>query len=451
MKTTEKIRLLTLTIILVFTIVGIASAGAVIRRSGSDRGQGNDQAKVEKKQSEQKDSSSRGSRPQVTRDNSRPDRSNRSSEQARQTRQPNQRDDGPSYRPTERTQPTVWTQPERNSTVDRTPKDRNIDSTPSYRPIEKSKPTGPKRTVERTERDSNIDPSPSYRPSERSQQARVDSSIDRTMRNKSIDATPTYRPSNNNRYSDTDNRSSYYRLHRNEPADRKYTRIDEREDNNRSRVSYHPPVHRGGYYYYDSGWVHHYDYPLRYGFWYFDYVPDHCYRSAYFYYGYFPYIPAARIIIVRRPVVAYVEIPIVIHKDYYETGYYLEDPYANSVDRVLGDIRRAWMSNDPDLLLQYVSYNNTIDVLLEGKYAYSINAEDYMDMTSDAVKSTETSDFEYISVRKRGDDRIVAYARHRFYNLNDELQTVYVSYELERHGREWIITEVGSSPRQLVF
>jgi hypothetical protein len=156
-----------------------------------------------------------------------------------------------------------------------------------------------------------------------------------------------------------------------------------------------------------------------------------------------------RVIIINRPVVHYVEVPIVIkEKRYYENSYYLE-ANSSSIERALSDIRRAWVLNEPELLLQHVNSNTRVDVLLDGNYSYTVEANDYNDMTRDAIKSTETIDFEFISVRSRGDDRVVAYGRHKFYDLNDSAKTIYVSYELVRRYGEWVIDEVGSSTKPL--
>jgi hypothetical protein len=273
------------------------------------------------------------------------------------------------------------------------------------------------------------------------------------MRDRNVDSTPIYRTNDRNssvnrNQGSQDRRVSYHRVRR-ESNDRNVVqRIDERIQSN-NHGHYSPPRHVGGYYHYNYGWPSRYNYPLRYGFWIFDYDPVVCRRSVYFYYDYFPYIPSTRIIIINRPVVKYVEVPIVIkEKRYYESGYYLE---ANNslIERILSDIRRAWVLNEPDLLLQHVWSDVRIDVLMDGEYSYTLEPVDYDEMTRDAIKSTETIDFEFTSVRSRGDDRIVAYGRHKFYDLNDNAKTVYVSYEFVRQRGEWVIDEVGSSAMPL--
>ncbi len=235
--------------------------------------------------------------------------------------------------------------------------------------------------------------------------------------------------------------------------DSKFTRVYERPGWDR-RVNYHPPRYYGGFYFYDYGWPGQYYFPCRYSYWVFSYVPNYCVPSVYYYYDYFPYIPSVRIVVASRPVVTYVEVPIVIHERDYSgsTGYYLEAPIfdgVGSIDKALSDIRTAWTQSEPDLLLSHVSDSSRIDVLLDGKYSYTLEGSDYRDMTRDAITGTETVGFVFDSVKKRGDDRVIAYARHTIDKIDGDRKIVYVSYELVRKSGEWIISQVGSSSKRI--
>lgn len=284
--------------------------------------------------------------------------------------------------------------------------------------------------------------SKTYKPST---PARPSGSSGATMRDRVPDATPSYRPSNNRAGND----KNYDRRPDSSRDDSKYGRVGERYDPNRGKYdqprSYRPPTYRSGYYYYDHGWPYRSNYPLHYAHWVFDRAPNYTRPSAYYYYGYFPYIPSARVIIVRRPAVTYIEIPIVIKDRRSDEGYYLDDRAPSSIDAALSNIRRAWTNRYPDLLLRHVKTSTTIDVLIDGEYSYSLSSADYRDMTRDAIRTTRTIDFTFDSIRGRGDDRVIAYGRHRFYTLDSAIKTVYISYELERRGGEWVLTEVGSS------
>ncbi|MEN6520226.1 MAG: hypothetical protein ABFD46_03615 [Armatimonadota bacterium] len=272
------------------------------------------------------------------------------------------------------------------------------------------------------------------------------SSSKATMKDRTIDATPSYKQSNSGRK--YDNRSDS-----NRKDNYKYDRVGERysddRDDHDNKRSHRPPTYNNGHYYYDHGWPYHYDHPLTYGYWVFDYDCGRSLPSAYYYYGYFPYVSCGRVIIIKRPSVTYVEVPIVIHKNSSDSGYYLErGSSVYSIDNVLYDIEKAWKTSEPSLLLKCVRNNTDIDVLLDGKYSYSLSADDYREMTYDAIDATKTVDFDFESVKSRGDDRVVAYGVHKFYALDGSLKTVYINYEFERRDGNWLLIEVGSSPKR---
>jgi hypothetical protein len=285
-----------------------------------------------------------------------------------------------------------------------------------------------------------------YRPDRSSAPARPSASSERTMRDKGApDATPTYRD-NSADWDRSRNRDASVYDYIGRPRDTddsKYRRGTDRE------YRYRPPQYRGGHYYYDNSPYIHVGFPCDYGYWAFDYVPGATVRSAYYYYDYLPYVPYGRVTIVSRPRVTVVEVPIIIREKSYDGGYYLDRPVSDSLDVALSDIRRSWVTDDPNLLLRHVRSDVRVDVLLDGGYSYSLNGDDYRNMTRDAVLSTETVDFRFDTVRSRGDDRVIAYGTHRFQARYGDTKTVYVSYLLERRYSEWIITEVGSSPRSL--
>lgn len=367
------LRNITLTIILVFAVISIASAGAVMKR---DRDNG--------------------------------DRNSRGNDKSRNE----QRD-------------------QRSSRDDRSHKDRDKGGS------------------------SNVDRSSEKRSSDDS------SSSGRTMKDRDLDRTPVRDRdsgdrSNHNSNSDRDvrgdhGRDSDHRYDRDD--DNKFIRNDDRHSAfTRERYHHYPPVSyrapefHSGRYHYTSGYPFYFDYALNYGRWEFKYVPDRCCRSAYFYYGYFPYVPVTSVVVVERPKVVYIEVPLTLKEkhNYYEDDYYLGNSNYG-LDGVLNDIRRAWEQNNSSLLLKHTSDDVRIDVVMDKGYMYSVNAEDYRAMTLDAIDHTETISFSFDSVCNRGDNKVIAYGKHNFYSPDGGTKSLYISYELERHGNEWVIDQVGSS------
>lgn len=375
-----------LTAILAFSVMSSAMAGAVIKRGDSRKS--NDDKPSASRQSDSRKSDE--DKPSASRQSG-SDRSDRS----RESRQSDSK------------------RSDRSSDSRRSDAERS-DRSHSYKPSEPVRPVAPAVSQER------------YR--------------------KGPDATPAYRRDDDSSRS-KDDRGGDYRYRR-DNDDSKYYRTDER---NRYKYdyprSYHPPRYDRGNYYYSSPYFYD-NRPCRYGYWVFDYIPAFSTRSVYYYYGYFPYIPVTRVIIIRRPAVTVIEVPVVIHQSSYYDDYYLDSPRSGSIERALSDIRSAWLYGEPERLLRHVRNDTRVDVLMDGDYSYSLSDDDYRDMTRDAVSNTRTVEFYFDSVRRRGDDRIVADGRHVFYSRQGDRKTIYITYQLERIGGEWIITEVGSSIRR---
>lgn len=210
-------------------------------------------------------------------------------------------------------------------------------------------------------------------------------------------------------------------------------------------------------------------FPGTYRYYCYDYDPWYCYPSVYcYYYGWYPpYIRNHRVFWVYREVrivYTWVEIPITLVYHEYPTysgydSYYLTGWKYRTLATALKDIERAWERSDADLLAKHVRRDSKMDVFLKGEYTYSLERQDYLDMTSDAMSNIRTEKFEIYRTRERDRYAVVAYGKHTYYDYEyrqdssdlpsqTRRNTVYVTYTLERSGDEWYITEVGSSPNR---
>ncbi|OFX16210.1 MAG: hypothetical protein A2Z18_02640 [Armatimonadetes bacterium RBG_16_58_9] len=201
--------------------------------------------------------------------------------------------------------------------------------------------------------------------------------------------------------------------------------------------SYRPPDYRDGRYYYPT---HYRGRPCHYGYWSFAFYPDFTRRSMYFYYGYFPYIQVTRVYESAYPEVIYIERPI-----YISGGYYLESQKYTALDDALADIRGAWVAGRYDLVEQHVMRDDKVAVFLDGQYDYSIDGDDYLSMTRDAIEDMETISFVWDKVKGRADGTVTAFGTHRYHDTTGAARTVYVSYTLDTVGGRYYIVEVGSS------
>lgn len=184
-----------------------------------------------------------------------------------------------------------------------------------------------------------------------------------------------------------------------------------------------------------------------YGYYCYDPIPRRvCYTPYWYYDPCPPFIPVFRVVYVQRPVYVYIEVPVDI-----PTVYYLERPQRepDSKELLIGDLRRAWIYRDITLIERYVRPNSYIAVYLDGRYAYSISSQDYIDLTRDALRAIKTDRIAFDRVFKRGEDQLVLYGIHEYLDEAGQSKRIYIMYTLERDGSRWYLIEVGSSTNPL--
>jgi hypothetical protein len=132
-------------------------------------------------------------------------------------------------------------------------------------------------------------------------------------------------------------------------------------------------------------------------------------------------------------------------------GYRIgEDGKANTpIDNAVSDLQKAWQNGDADLLAKHVPNDAQIAVYLRGKYQYSLDAGDYLDMTRDAFRDMTTVRFDLDQVHLKQNGIYTVTGRHIYRNKNGDERTVYVSFVLEKKGDQFVITQVGTSPDRI--
>jgi hypothetical protein len=194
---------------------------------------------------------------------------------------------------------------------------------------------------------------------------------------------------------------------------------------------------------YKSGYTHKYK---RYCY---DYKPFLRFPSAFcFYYDFFPpYIDSVGIIYIPRLSHSYINLTIILNRN---DDYYLSSPRYSYLP-ILNDISDAWTENKIRLLNKYIQDDSDIAIFIRGEYSYSINSQDYLDITQDAMGTISTERFAFTKVQKRDNGDIVAYGEHIYYDINGDTKKVFVFYTLSSYGGQYYITEAGSSPSLFVF
>jgi len=179
---------------------------------------------------------------------------------------------------------------------------------------------------------------------------------------------------------------------------------------------------------------------FNYGYWGFDDCGAYCSYSPFYNYG-MPYVYSPRVAVVDVPTYTYSAVP-----DYsYGTGYYMSQGSYSGLDAALNDIKNAWISDQPYLMIQHIDTGTQIAIYLDNNYAYSLPGSDYRDMVRDAVGHIRTISFNFNNVEMRSDGAYTATGTHEFYDTNNNRKVAAVSFTLAQTGGRWVIVSAGSS------
>ena len=247
---------------------------------------------------------------------------------------------------------------------------------------------------------------------------------------------------------------------------------------NYSNYSYSNGIYTNGLFSYDwaanifPGGVGNYPYYVP------DFIPGGAYFSPYSYYAQSaPGYILADTVYVAPPQVIYVPVPVYAdgsYRGFQRTDiddYYLnrapkqddeptvggkdgagQNPQANApkqerlIDKAAADIAKAWKSGDIQTLSAYIDPAAKISIYLRGKYQYSLDARDYLDLTRDALTATKTVRFEMDAPVRKERGVYLLTGRHVYQNKDGAERTVYVNYALELKDDKYWITQVGSAP-----
>jgi hypothetical protein len=190
------------------------------------------------------------------------------------------------------------------------------------------------------------------------------------------------------------------------------------------------------YYYAGGGWSnssfyyqYYYGGPWQSGFY---------YSPFSFYAGYFPaYVYPERVIYIERRI--YLR-DVVSDDDSYD--YYSSQ--TTSLHDTMDDIKSAWMDGDGGLLLQHINSDIPVRIYQKGVYKYSLEPEDYRDISKDALNRVNTLDFEWTNIDRRSTDEVRVEAKHTFKDPDGDKHIVRLSYTLEKAQGSWWVTETGT-------
>ena len=197
---------------------------------------------------------------------------------------------------------------------------------------------------------------------------------------------------------------------------------------------------RVGYVGYNSYWTDNY---FSYPFYVFNpWTPNlSCVASPWYRYSYLPgYINTSRVVVVNN----YTSNWDQSGWNDYDYRYDARDRRDEAVSNALDDIRDAFERGSSRYGDRVAPQTGQVAIFNDGKYDYSLGAEDFQDMFLDGIEQSKTIRYEIIESKVRGDE-VKVRARHEYTDSWGANQVVFHSYTLrrERDGK-YVIREFGT-------
>jgi len=198
---------------------------------------------------------------------------------------------------------------------------------------------------------------------------------------------------------------------------------------------------RTGYFGYGVGWQ---DSFFCYPFYIFDPWMAPCYCSPWYYYPCLPaYIAAPQVIIVEQSP---------------NTNWQGEDhewtpgtPDSTNpvLDDSIQDLVQAFEADDHKAIDRVTPHSGNVAIYADGKYSYSLKANDFYDTYLDGIESTKTDRYEVLDVKASKDGTSARVTTKHVYNDPWGNRTyIYHSYFMVKEGDEYVIREFGTSDNQ---
>ena len=91
-------------------------------------------------------------------------------------------------------------------------------------------------------------------------------------------------------------------------------------------------------------------------------------------------------------------------------------------------------------------HSGNVRILTDGKYDYSLKANDFYDTYVDGIESTKTDRYEVLDVKTSPNGATAnVVAKHIYNDPYGNRTSVYHSYLLVKEGDEYVIREFGTS------
>jgi len=116
------------------------------------------------------------------------------------------------------------------------------------------------------------------------------------------------------------------------------------------------------------------------------------------------------------------------------------------LDDSVEDLVQSFEADDHNAIDRVTPHSGSVRITTNGKYDYSLKANDFYDTYVDGIESTKTDRFEILDVKAspRGTTASVM-AKHIYNDPFGKRTSVYQTYLLVKEGDEYVIREFGTS------
>lgn len=122
------------------------------------------------------------------------------------------------------------------------------------------------------------------------------------------------------------------------------------------------------------------------------------------------------------------------------------DQERPGLNNALDELYETFQGGDIDGIVSLINPNMRIAIFERGQYQYSMSANDFTDMTRDAIQSTKTVEYSLDYLHQRSADVFCVSGHNVYTDPNGRQRTVYVSYVLQDISGLWTLTQVETSP-----
>lgn len=119
-----------------------------------------------------------------------------------------------------------------------------------------------------------------------------------------------------------------------------------------------------------------------------------------------------------------------------------EPGLVNAID----ELSETFQNGDIDALAALISPNVSIAIYERGKYRYSMDSADFVDLTRDAIQNNHVANFNLTMLHEREPGVFSVSGSEAYTDASGETRTVWVSYVLQDFSGQWTLTQVGTSP-----